>query len=109
MKISDDRSELDELLADETSVLLILYGSKAQAIYDLATKGAQPWRKVVLMGNLSKLTPEETSKWGLTTDSYVVLKKDKTVSSRGALSQFCDQTGTPAILKINGAFAQADI
>lgn len=108
MKITDDRSELDEVLEDPTSVVLILHGPKGQEVHDLATKGAQPWRKIVLIEDLAKLTPEEASQWALTSDSYVVLKKDKSVSSRGALSQFCDQAGTPELRKINGALSRAE-
>ena len=108
MKITNDRSELDEVLDDPTSVVLILYGPKGQAVHDLATKGAQPWRKIVLIEDLAKLTSEETSQWALTSDSYIVLKKDKSVSSRGALSQFYDQAGILELRKINSALSKVE-
>lgn len=108
MKITDDRTELDETLEDPTSVVLILAGAKAAAIYDLASKGAQSWRKIVLVENLVQLSPEENAQWALASDGYVVLRKDKTVSSRGSLRELCDQTGMPELRKINRALAQAE-
>lgn len=108
MKITDDRTELDETLEDPTSVVLILAGTKAAAIYDLASKGAQAWRKIVLVENLARITSEENAQWALVNDGYVVLKKDKTVSSRGSLNELCDQAGTPELRKINRALAQAE-
>lgn len=108
MKITDDRTEFDEVLDDPANVVLLLAGPKAAAIYELASKAAQSWRKIVLIENLAQLSPEENAQWALAADGYVVLRKDRTVSSRGSLSELCDQAGTPELRKINKALAQAE-
>ena len=108
MKITDDRTELDEVLEDPANIVLLLAGPKAAAIYDLASKGAQAWRKIVLVENLTQITPEENARWALANDRYVVLRKDRTVASRGSLNELCDQAGTPELRKINKALAEAE-
>ena len=109
VRIVQSRTRLDQLLADEDLVLLLLSGATgtdAAACHDLWEGGERKeWRVAVLITDLSVLTAAERTQWFGSDERYAVRDGvSGRVARKGSTADLLRQDGAPSIQKLMAAF-----
>ena len=110
MIITNDRTELDQVLSDRTNTLMLLFGQDTlpQQVHDLALKAApEAWRKTFLLIDPKILSEQERAQWFKGADKYVTLSKAKAIVENESLEKLC-KSGKPLVRLIQIAFGNAD-
>ncbi len=107
-----ERPQLDELLEDERTSLLIIHGEEGSAeelFFEAQRMVLEPWRRVALLVDASILTADEASAWRIGKGAgFVVLDGARRPVQKGPLSALTTTSGTVSVLKLRQAFARAD-
>lgn len=110
-----DRGQLESLLEEERTSLLLILGKKGEEelYHELQSHVKEPWRRVVLILDPSLLKPEEKDEWGLKSGGSYVVLSNRTDGKRapvqgGRVTSLLSSSGATSLLRIRKAFARAD-
>jgi hypothetical protein len=111
--IDQDRSKLDEALAEEGTTILLISDDPdpvAELVHDKADEVAKEWQRTILVKDLAVLKPKEREVW-FGEEGYfaVVGGKKKVVAMRGPISNLMLPSGKPSGVEIRWAFNQGDL
>lgn len=108
-----ERTQLDELLAEKPTSLLIILGElaspAADAFFAVQREVVEPWRRAALV-NASLLKQAERDSWGLGKETdFVVLDEARRPVQKGPLSMLLLPSGSVSLLSLRQAFARAEL
>ena len=117
MIIKASRTRLDQVINNKKNTVLLLSGStnsKAGAVHTAAVPiFKEPWRKCILLTDLSILTQPEKTRWfgGAKVDCYAVIGGSnipKKVGQKGDIGELLRMNGQPARLVVKSTIAKGD-